>query len=159
MVRGEILSLLIPFAFAYFAGMYGFIGFVLACGIGKLLLIAISYTQHYGIVRVDGTPIAERHSWDSYRPISNALLYNLPRHSDHHQHAWKSYCELETTSQAPHLPYGYQTMALLAFLPPLWNRIMHPLLGDWDRRLASETERRLLSERGWMTKNASNVLA
>jgi hypothetical protein len=43
-------------------------------------------------------------------------------------------------------------MALIALVPPLWNRIMGPLLADWDRRLASEGERRLLHERGWASE-------
>ena len=112
--------------------------FLVSAVIGKILLAAISYSQHYGLVRVDGAPVAARHAWDCYRPISDALLYNLPRHADHHLHGGKIYCELGTTSEAPELPYGYHTMALIALVPPLWNRIMGPLLADWDRRLANE---------------------
>jgi hypothetical protein len=47
------------------------------------------------------------------------------------------------------LPYGYETMALIALVPPLWRRIVAPLLSDWDQRLANDAERRLVEERGW----------
>jgi alkane 1-monooxygenase len=62
---------------------------------------------------------------------------------------------LGTTSEAPKLPYGYQTMALIALVPSLWSQIMNPLLADWDRRLASEAEQRLLHERGWTSETVS----
>ncbi len=152
MLRGEAWSIAILIAFAGLGGLRGAAGFLASAAIGKVLLAAISYSQHYGLVRVDGAPFAARHAWDCYRPISDALLYNLPRHSDHHLHGGKTYCELGTTSQAPELPYGYHTMALIALVPPLWNRIMGPLLADWDRRLASEGEWRLLHERGWASE-------
>jgi len=152
MLRGEAWSIAILIAFAGLGGLRGAAGFLASAAIGKVLLAAISYSQHYGLVRVEGAPFTARHAWDCYRPISDALLYNLPRHSDHHLHGGKTYCELGTTSQAPELPYGYHTMALIALVPPLWNRIMGPLLADWDRRLASEGERRLLHERGWASE-------
>jgi hypothetical protein len=42
--------------------------------------------------------------------ISNALHYNLPRHSDHHMFANKVFWQLDTQQTAPTLPYGYQTL-------------------------------------------------
>ena len=50
--------------------------------------------------------------------------------------------------QAPLLPFGYQTMAVLAFVPGLWRRTMQPLLREWDN-LASDEERALIRQRGW----------
>jgi alkane 1-monooxygenase len=155
MLRGETWSIAILIAFTAVAGFPGAVGFLISAAIGKILLAAISYSQHYGLVRVVGAPFEARHAWDCYRPISDALLYNLPRHSDHHLHAGKIYCELGTTSEAPKLPYGYQTMALIALVPSLWSQIMNPLLADWDRRLASEAEQRLLHERGWTSETVS----
>src|SRR5262245_23259855 len=155
MLRGEAWSIAILTGFTVLAGFPGAAGFLISAAIGKMLLAAISYSQHYGLVRVDGAPFEARHAWDCYRPLSDALLYNLPRHSDHHLHAGKVYCELGTTSEAPRLPYGYQTMALIALVPSLWIQIMKPLLADWDRRLASEAERHLLHERGWTTETVS----
>ena len=105
--------------------------------------------QHYGLVRVENSPIRPHHSWDSYRTLSNVLHYNLPRHSDHHMFATKAFWQLNTQQDAPTLPYGYQTMAFIALTPPLLRHIMRKLLADWDERFASEAERKLVRERGW----------
>jgi fatty acid desaturase len=149
MLRGEVGSLAILASIAAMAGVAGLACFVAASIIGELLFVAINYAQHYGLVRVEGGPFAPRHAWDCHRPVSNALHYNLPRHSDHHQNATKPFWQLDATADAPVLPYGYETMALIALVPPLWRRIVAPLLSDWDQRLANDAERRLVEERGW----------
>ena len=106
---------------------------IVAAGLlGRLFHELINYVQHYGLVRVENFPVKEHHSWDCYRTISNSLHYNLPRHSDHHMAATKDFWRLHAQQQAPMLPYGYQTMAFIALTPPLWRRIMRPLLADWD---------------------------
>jgi alkane 1-monooxygenase len=142
-LRGQCYSLAILAAAAVVAGAAGVAGIIAAAMIGRLLHETINYVQHYGLVRVEGAPLASRHAWDCYRRISNALHYNLPRHADHHMSASKPFWQLEAAG-APLLPHGYQTMALIALVPPLWHRKLEPLLDDWDRRLASEDERRLL---------------
>jgi hypothetical protein len=57
--------------------------------------------------------------------------------------------QLDVHQDAPTLPYGYQTMALIALTPPLWRHMMRPLLADWDKRFASKAERAVVRERGW----------
>ena len=122
---------------------------ILAAGlIGRTFHELINYVQHYGLVRVENSPIRSHHSWDCHRTISNALHYNLPRHSDHHMFANKAFWQLDTQQTAPTLPYGYQTMAFIALTPPLWRHIMTPLLVDWDQRFASDAEREVVRERG-----------
>ena len=123
--------------------------FSLAGLIGRSFHELINYVQHYGLVRVENSPIRSHHSWDCYRTISNVLHYNLPRHSDHHMFANKAFWQLDTQQTAPTLPYGYQTMAFIALTPPLWRHIMRPLLADWDQRFASDAEREVVRERGW----------
>ena len=148
-----IMAHLLPLALlvlAYaFAGWKGVLAIFLAGLIGRLFHELINYVQHFGLVRVENTPIRPHHSWDCYRTISNAVHYNLPRHSDHHMFATKAFWQLDVHQDAPTLPYGYQTMALIALTPPLWRHMMRPLLADWDRRFASEAERALVRERGW----------
>src|SRR6476660_5813485 len=109
----------------------------------------INYVEHYGLVRVENSPIMPHHSWDCYRTLSNVLHYNLPRHADHHMFASKAFWQLNAQQDAPTLPYGYQTMAFIALPPPLWRHIMRKLLADWDERFASEAERKAVRERGW----------
>ena len=111
-----------PIALAMFAGQ-------------SLLAIAIleiiNYVEHYGLVRKKTTAteyerISAEHSWDSGNRVSNWLLINLPRHSDHHLTAAKRYQSLELLRHAPRLPAGYGAMFWLALVPPLWFRAMNP---------------------------------
>ena len=132
------------------AGWGGLLGYAIAVAIAKLVHRAIDYTQHYGIVRVPGSPIAARHSWDCHRALSNGLFYNLPRHSDHHVYASRRGWELRAiVNDAPMMPYGYNTMLLVALIPPLFHRLIDPRLAEWDRTLASDAERAIIRERGW----------
>jgi alkane 1-monooxygenase len=131
------------------AGVPGMLVFLGAAFIGRFIHELMNYVQHYGLVRAEGTPIQPHHTWDCHRWISNALQYNLPRHAHHHMVASRPFWDLGPSEKAPTLPYGYQTMALIALVSPLWRKTMRPLLDDWDRRFASETERRAIRERGW----------
>jgi alkane 1-monooxygenase len=140
-IRGQFMSLAIALAYAYAAGLAGIVAFIASAVIGKAYLESVNYIEHYGLVRIPGSRIEARHSWDCYRKASNALLYNLPRHSDHHLHARKPFWDLKATDAAPLLPYGYQSMVMLALVPPLFFKKMHPLLQRWDETMASQAER------------------
>lgn len=96
------------------------------------LLEAVNYIEHYGLERrqlASGKPepFGAAHAWNADHVVSNSLLANLQRHSDHHMHAWKPYAQLEPLA-APQLPTGYAGCLLLAAIPPLWFRAMHPRL-------------------------------
>jgi alkane 1-monooxygenase len=95
------------------------------------LLEAINYIEHYGLQRqvVDGKrePFAMQHAWNADHVITNSMIANLQRHSDHHMHAWKPYAELEPLP-GPQLPTGYAGCLFLAVVPPLWFALMHKRL-------------------------------
>jgi alkane 1-monooxygenase len=152
---GIACSLAILAAAVLMAGPAGG-GVVLAAGIvGRLIHEMVNYVQHYGIVRAEGAPIEMRHAWDCERRISNVLLYNLPRHADHHQFAAKPFWALTAPAESPKLPFGYQTMSAISLIPPWWHAMIDPLLADWDQRLANDAERSLVRERGWAIKGSS----
>ena len=95
------------------------------------LLSAANYVEHYGLLRARGPDgryerTAPRHSWNSNHVVSNLLLYQLQRHSDHHAWPARRYQSLRHFAEAPQLPTGYFGMFLLALLPPLWRRVMDP---------------------------------
>jgi alkane 1-monooxygenase len=100
------------------------------------LLEAVNYLEHYGMLRqVVGVPgkeryerVEARHSWNSNHITTNVLLYHLQRHSDHHAHPTRRYQALRDADDAPSLPTGYAGMILLALVPPLWRRVMDPLV-------------------------------
>jgi alkane 1-monooxygenase len=95
------------------------------------LLSAANYVEHYGLLRerlADGRyeRTAPRHSWNSNHIVSNLLLYQLQRHSDHHAWPARRYQCLRHFDEAPQLPTGYFGMFVLALAPPLWRKIMDP---------------------------------
>jgi hypothetical protein len=115
---------------------------------GKFYLEAVDYIEHFGLVRVPGQPVEPRHSWNSYRRVSNGMLYNLPRHANHHRFATKPYWQLEVEPGSPEMPHGYLSMMVLALVPSVWERVITPKLAQWDTTMASDAERALLAERG-----------
>lgn len=139
---------------ACYAGAYALGGAMAALGLlgGGLvsigLLEGINYLEHYGLQRKlvigpSGTAryerVAPHHSWNSAHRVSNFMLLNLARHSDHHAHAARSWEQLRHLDSAPQLPSGYGAMFLLAFVPPLWFRVMDPLVRDWRSRFLGTT--------------------
>ena len=95
------------------------------------MLETINYIEHYGLVRTEtalGRPerVRPEHSWNSSHRVSNWMLLNLARHSDHHAFAARPFTELRHYEDVPQLPSGYSAMLLLATVPPLWFRVMNP---------------------------------
>ncbi len=100
---------------------------------GAFQLTSANYVEHYGIQRLksaNGTyeNCQPHHSWNSNHLVSNLVLFQLQRHSDHHAHPGRSYQSLRDFPELPRLPSGYFGMFFLAYLPPLWYRVMDPLL-------------------------------
>ena len=101
--------------------------------VGFSLLEVVNYLEHYGLLRQkrdDGRyeRCAPRHSWNSNNVATNVLLYHLQRHSDHHANPTRRYQSLRHFDEAPQLPTGYAGMIVLAYIPPLWRRVMDPRL-------------------------------
>ncbi|WP_372825918.1 alkane 1-monooxygenase [Polaromonas sp.] len=96
-----------------------------------LLLEVVNYIEHYGLQRgqQDGRREAFglMHAWNADHVLTNSMLANLQRHSDHHMHAWKPYPSLAPLP-GPQLPTGYAGCLMLAMLPPLWFALMHKRL-------------------------------
>ncbi|GJM63751.1 alkane 1-monooxygenase [Persicobacter diffluens] len=112
-----------------------FLAYLLAALLGCLLLESVNYIEHYGLLRKqleDGSYERTRacHSWNSNHQWGRATLFELSRHSDHHYLASRKYQILRHHEEAPQLPTGYPGMILLAFLPPLWFKVMHSKLDE-----------------------------
>lgn len=103
--------------------------FALQSAVAFLLLEIVNYIEHYGLRRNSTggrrEAFGQMHAWNADHVVSNSLLANLQRHSDHHMHAWKPYPTL-LALPGPQLPTGYAGCLLLAMLPPLWFALMHP---------------------------------
>ncbi len=92
-------------------------------------LTSANYIEHYGLLRAkQANGKYERckphHSWNANHLMSNILLFQLERHSDHHANASRPYQSLRSFEDLPELPSGYFGMYLLAYFPSLWFKIM-----------------------------------
>lgn len=101
------------------------------------LLELTNYIEHYGLNRKEVSPgkfekVLPIHSWNQNYFVSNAFLFHLQRHSDHHANAGRRYQVLRHFEEAPQLPFGYELMILVALVPPLWFQMMNPILESWE---------------------------
>ena len=115
--------------------------FVLQSIFAFTLLEIVNYIEHYGLQRkfLENSqnssqnkrrePFGMMHAWNADHVVTNSMLANLQRHSDHHMHAYKPYPTLEPLP-GPQLPTGYAGCLILAMLPPLWFSVMHKRLSQ-----------------------------
>ncbi len=104
-----------------------------------LMLTQANYVEHYGLGRAFTDkgryePVRPIHSWNADQWLSNALLFNLQRHSDHHAYAWRDYQVLRTYEDVPRLPTGYPGTFLMALIPPLWFWVLNPRVEAWAEK-------------------------
>ena len=98
---------------------------------GAFQLTSANYIEHYGLLR-QKLPNGRyencqpHHSWNSNHLFSNWATLHLQRHSDHHAHPTRRYQSLRDFPNLPTLPNGYFGMFLVAYIPPLWFRVMNP---------------------------------
>ena len=122
-------SLFLGSIYAYF-GLTVLIYFLFAALVGILLLETVNYIEHYGLYRQQREngnyeQVKRKHSWNSNHVIGRAVLFELSRHSDHHFKADRPYQLVETSDDSPVMPTGYPGMMVLAFIPPLFFKIMN----------------------------------
>jgi alkane 1-monooxygenase len=138
----QLAALALAFAIGGWAGLALFVwqAFV---AIWQLELV--NYVEHYGLTRRhlgEGKyePVQPRHSWNADHKVTNWMLINLQRHSDHHYKPDRRFPLLQTYSadEAPQLPVCYPGMTAMAMIPPLWRRRMNPRVRAWRRKYYPE---------------------
>ena len=147
MILGYLRSASIIILAFFIGGLKGALFFLLFSFIAKALLEVINFSEHYGLVRVQGEPVMPHHSWNSNSTLSSTYLYNVTRHSSHHEKANLKYWELRSYQDAPMMPQGYLAMLYMAlFLPNYFHKVMAKKLIDWDKRFATDKERVLAAK-------------
>lgn len=146
-IRNDVLNAW-AMSVVLFAGTIAWFGtaiipfLVIQAVFGFSLLEVVNYLEHYGLLRqtdADGRYVrcTPQHSWNSNHVASNVFLYHLERHSDHHAHPTRRYQALRHFEDSPQLPSGYGLMLGLAYVPPLWRRVMdHRVAEHYDGDLA-----------------------
>ena len=132
-ILGVLASVLWAIVMTWLFGMTGLFFFLFQSFVAFSLLEIVNYVEHYGLERKkmeNGRyeKVRPIHSWNSSHIVSNWYLFNLERHSDHHAFASRPYPLLRHHADAPQLPAGYDSMVLLALVPPLWFKYMDPLV-------------------------------
>ncbi|MEZ5470837.1 MAG: alkane 1-monooxygenase [Marinicella sp.] len=128
-LHSYLLTLLIYGLMTYLLGWQALLIVLLQAPIVWWQLTSANYIEHYGLLRQkDDSGKYEKcqpkHSWNSNHLISNLVLFHLQRHSDHHANPSRHYQSLRHFDDAPQLPTGYMGMFLLAYIPPLWFKVM-----------------------------------
>ena len=141
--RNELLgwtAVWLALAAASFAwlGVAGLAFFLLQGLFAAGSLEVINYIEHYGLERRlqdDGRyeRTTHLHSWNSDFALSNLMLFQLQRHSDHHAFPKRRYAVLRHHADSPQLPGGYSAMFVLALVPPLWRRVIDPRVDAFRR--------------------------
>jgi alkane 1-monooxygenase len=110
--------------------------FLLASSFVAVLVIeTANYVEHYGLTRRELSPgryetVTPDHSWDSHHVLTNTSLFNLGLHSDHHSRPLAGYSSLTARGDTNVLPYGFSVMLIIAWIPPLWFKVMNPLSAE-----------------------------
>jgi alkane 1-monooxygenase len=129
----------------YLVGGWAAIGaWFVAIMCSKYILEGLNFFSHYGMVRAPGEKIAIRHTFSSANPLTNHFTFNLGRHGAHH--VYDREYHLLPYKEMPECPYGYLTMTAISWVPPLFLKIMVPLLKDWEENWATAEERAIAEE-------------
>ena len=140
-LRYGAITVAISAVIAASLGGPGLAFFALQCAVAILSLETVNYLEHYGLARHEIGPdryeaTRPAHSWNAPHRVSNFMLINLARHSDHHASASRRYQILRTyeATNVPELPQGYASMFMLALVPPLWFAVMNPIVDRWNAK-------------------------
>ena len=101
-----------------------------------LALTQANYIEHYGLMRAKKPNgkyerCQPKHSWNTNHTYSNLLSFHLQRHSDHHAYPQRPYQVLRDYEDVPTLPTGYGGCFAMAFIPPLWFKVMDRRVMKW----------------------------
>lgn len=128
------------------AGVAGVAVAVAAMFLSKFLLEGLNFLQHYGLVRVPGTPIRHYHAWNHLGRVIRPLGFEITNHMNHHFDSRYKFHELVPRTDGAQMPSALLCF-LCALVPPIWTKYLaKPRLQDWDARFATPEEQRLAME-------------
>ncbi|MGK2882684.1 MAG: alkane 1-monooxygenase [Mycobacterium sp.] len=126
-----------------FAGWVGLVVAVAAMVFSKLLAEGFNFLQHYGMVRVPGTPVRLHHAWNHLGAVIRPLGVEITNHIDHHFDSKHRFYELAPRTDGAQMPSAFVCF-VCALVPPVWfAAIAKPRLRHWDQNFASPAEREL----------------
>jgi len=101
----------------------------LQAAFGWWQLTTANFIEHYGLLRQKGADgryerCRPEHSWNANHIVTNLILFNLQRHSDHHANPTRRFQSLRNFEGLPQFPSGYPAMFALSYVPWAWRRVM-----------------------------------
>ncbi|MCC5986285.1 MAG: alkane 1-monooxygenase [Pararhodobacter sp.] len=126
-------ALAVALAMFLWQGLAGLLVWMVLAFYAASQMLAADYVQHYGLWRkrrADGKfePVTPRHSWDTPGAFTAVMMFHAGRHADHHAYPYRPYPALRDQPKAPVHPFSVATMVVIALIPPLWRRLVHPRL-------------------------------
>ncbi len=137
-VHAWLRGALVVTAVGLIGGWLALAVWLLAAAFSKYILEGLNFFSHYGLIRLEGEKITTRNTFSSFNPLSNHFTFNLGRHGSHHEYD-RPYCQHQYKPM-PESPYGYLTMTLVSWIPPLFWKLMIPMLKEWDEKWATPAE-------------------
>ncbi len=132
-LQSYLMTLILQGGLVLLFGWPLFVFFLVHNAVAWMQLSSANYIEHYGLLREQKSNgryerCQPHHSWNANHYVSNLLLFQLQRHSDHHANPSRSYQSLRSLENLPELPASYFSMYALAYFPPLWFRVMNARL-------------------------------
>jgi len=139
-LRGALVVTLVGLV----GGPIALVVWLIAAGFSKYILEGLNFFSHYGLIRLEGEKVTTRNTFSSFNPLSNHFTFNLGRHGSHHEFDRPYY--LHAYKPMPESPYGYLTMTLVSWFPPIFWKLMIPMLQGWDSKWATPAELAILEQ-------------
>lgn len=144
-VQGQALTVAVLAVMYWAGGVPALLVQLTAMIGGRILGEALNYLQHFGLLRVPGRAIEDRHTWNHLSAVTRILGLEITNHVEHHQDPDRPFYALKPRPQGPQMR-NILLWGIAAFFPPIWNRLIQPRLKDWDLNHASAEERALARE-------------
>lgn len=126
--------LVLSAALWYLIGPWAVAAYLSQAVLAVVLLEVTNYIEHYGLTRSKLDRVGPTHAWDSNH-VTRFFLVELTRHADHHMNGSIPYHRLVHQEKSPEMPTGYAGMVLLAMVPPVYFRLVHPRLAAYKASL------------------------
>merc|ERR1712048_120311 len=158
-----VVSFVIDFAILKILGPSAFVMQMIQSFLTAFLTDNANYIEHYGLRRERKSDRKDEwglhddyekpgwmHSWNTGDRITNWMLFKIERHPDHHVNAGRPYQILRTFKESPTYPTGYAGMFVLSWFPPIWYKVMNPLVekahADFEQQLKDGTYEKIFPQ-------------
>jgi xylene monooxygenase subunit XylM len=140
--RALLLIALVIGSFYFVSGWLGAALVTCTLILAKMLVEMFNYTQHYGLIRAEGTSFEPRHAWEHRTPFSRTAGLEITTHAHHHNDSYVPHYALVPSDIDNKMPTIILCF-MMALVPPIWFWFVKPKLKKMDLHYATSEEIRL----------------